>query len=132
MESSTIAVIGIVLSMIGGIVGSFAYLMGEIRKVSSSARRDADNNRDYLNGRIDAVARTMAQDLMTMRNDVVSSTQRFEQDFRRVSDVMVRRADVDALEARLVRNMEKLEGKTDQLLTRRASDSGTRRGGTDD
>jgi hypothetical protein len=133
MESSTIALIGLVLSMIGAIVGSFAYLMGEIRKVSASARRDADNNRDYLNGRIDAVARTVAQDLVTMRGDFVNSTQRLEADFRRISEAMVRRSDVDALEQRVVRSMEKLEAKSDQLLTRRGiPESHIRRGGVDD
>ena len=130
MESSTIALIGLVLSMIGAIVGSFAYLMGEIRKVSASARRDADNNRDYLNGRIDAVARSMAQDVVSMRNDVVMSTQRFEQDFRRLSEAMVRRTDVDALETRLVRAVDKLEA---QVVGRRIAGSDHRRGiGSDD
>lgn len=119
MESSTIALIGLVLGLVGSIVGSFAYLMGELRKVASTSRRDIENARDYLNGRIEGLARNEQLERQTMRNDFVNSTQRVESDLRRVSEAMVRRADVDALESRVVRATERLEQKFDTIMSRR-------------
>lgn len=119
MESSTIALIGLVLGLVGSIVGSFAYLMGELRKVASTSRRDIENARDYLNGRVEGLARNEQLERQTMRNDFVNSTQRVESDLRRVSEAMVRRADVDALEGRVVRATERLEQKFDTLMSRR-------------
>lgn len=119
MESSTIALIGLVLGLVGSIVGSFAYLMGELRKVASTSRRDIENARDYLNGRIEGLARNEQLERQTMRNDFVNSTQRVESDLRRVSEAMVRRADVDALENRVVRATERLEQKFDTIMSRR-------------
>jgi hypothetical protein len=118
MDSSMIAVIGVVLSLVGAVVGSFAYLMGEIRKVGISAKRDLENVRDYLNDRIESSQQHAASERAALRTEFVQSTGRVETDIRRLTESMVRRADVDALESRLTRSTERLEAKFDTLITR--------------
>lgn len=140
MDSTTIALIALILTLIATIIGAFAFLMGENKKVAATARRDDDNNRDYLNGRIDGVARTLnerieafarteAQERMDLRKEFVNSLSRFVEDLRRVSEAMVRRSDVDALESRLVRGLDKLES---QIMTRRSGLDIRRGSGVDD
>jgi hypothetical protein len=118
MDSSMIALLGLVLGLIGAIVGSFAYLMGEIRKVGARAQVHLDNTRDYLTSRIEAFARTESQERATLRSEFVQSTGRVEADLRRLSEAVVRRQDIDALETRQGRSIERLEQKFDTLLTR--------------
>lgn len=116
-----IALIGLVLGLIGAIVGSFAYLMGEIRKVGAGARRDIDNARDYLNGRIEALSRTEVQERGALRAEFIGNAGRMEADLRRLSEAVVRRQDIDALETRQGRSIERLEAKFDTLITGRAA-----------
>lgn len=118
MDSQTIALIGLILALIGAIVGSFAYLMGEIRKVSSGAHRELENTRDYLTGRMDTLAKNEAQERATLRTEYLSAAARIETDLRKMADSVVRRSDVDALEQRLTRSNERLEVKFDALITR--------------
>lgn len=116
MDSSTIALLGLVLALLGAIMGSFAYLMGEIRKAGATSRRDLESARDYLNARIEALGRNEAQERSALRTEFVSATGRVEADLRRLAEAMVRRSDVEALEHRLTRSAERLEQKFDAVL----------------
>lgn len=126
-----VALLGLVLALIGAVVGSFAYLMGEIRKVGSAAQSHLDNTRDYLTGRIEAFARTEAQERAALRAEFIQSTGRVEQDLRRLSENVVRRQDIDALETRQGRSIERLESKFDTLITRRSPGSNFPPGASD-
>jgi hypothetical protein len=130
MESSTIALIATVIALIGSVVGAFAWLTGEMNKKASQLQRNLDNLRDLTNGRIDGLARNEQLERQTMRNDFVNSIQRVEGDLRRLSEAMVRRPDVDALESRVVRAADRLEQKFDAIMSRR--DRGLPHGGLSD
>jgi uncharacterized protein HemX len=118
MDSQTIAIIGLVLGLIGAIVGSFAYLMGEIRKVGATARRELENNRDHLTNRIDTMAKNEAQERQVLRTEYLSAAARIETDLKKLAENVVRRSDMESLEGRLSRGSERLEVKFDGLLAR--------------
>ena len=129
MESSTIALIGLVLGLIGAIVGSFAYLMGEIRKVGATAQRNIDNLRDYVSSNLEQFRRNEAQERASLRTEFVTSTGRIEADLKRLSEQVVRRSDVEQLETRLTRSTDRLEAKFDNITTRLGGGGFPRPGG---
>lgn len=118
MDSTTIALIGLVLGLVGAIVGSFAYLMGEIRKVAAGSTTRLDQAVRDLNTRIESSTRNEAQERATMRAEFATITARIEADLRRLSEGVVRRSDMDALENRLTRSAERLEQKFDNIMAR--------------
>lgn len=118
MDATIIALISLVVGLIGSVVGAFAWLMGEVRKSSAASVRATENLRDYMNARIDAAVRDAAAERQTMRNDFVSTTKSINEDIRRLAEVMVRRTDVDAMEVRLARFVDRLEQKFDTAMGR--------------
>jgi hypothetical protein len=117
MDATMVSLLGLVLGLIVAVVGSFAWLMGEIRKVAARADQHIDTARDYLNGRIEGLSRSEANERASLRSELVNSTGRVETDLRRLSEVVVRRQDVDALETRLSRYIERIEVKVESRGT---------------
>ncbi len=118
MDSTTVGLLSLVLGLIGAIVGAFAYLVGDIRKMGASAKRDLDIARESLLGRIEALARGEAQERNSLRLEFVSANNRVETDLRKLSEQVVRREDMAQLEARITRSSDRLERKFDAIQSR--------------
>jgi uncharacterized lipoprotein len=120
-QQSMIALIGVILALLAAIIGAFAYVTGEIRKVANNNRRDLDDMRATTNARLDQALLAEREERSTMRTEFLGSVSRVEAELRQISDRAVRRADFDALETRLVRTIEKVELKFDTLSNRLGS-----------
>ena len=118
MDATVIAILGLVLGLIGAVVGSFAYLMGEIRKSGVTARRDVENSREYILGRLENLSQKEAQERQNLRIEFVQTTGRVESDLRKLSDNVVRREDMSQLEQRITRSNDRLERKFDAIQGR--------------
>lgn len=115
MTNATIALLALVIGLIGSIVGAFAYLMGEIRKIGTTAKADNDSLREAVNARLDSVVRTEMQERAALRAEFSVTTARIEHELRTLSERVVRRQDLEAVEARLTRGYERLETKFDGI-----------------
>lgn len=116
MNDQTIALLALVLAVVGSVAGSFAYLMGEMRKVSSTASKENETLEDRMVERLKEVVKAEQQARQELRRELMQSNDRLGDDVRRLSENVVKRADVDAIETRLTRSYERMEGKFDTLL----------------
>ena len=121
MDPSIIGLLALIVALIGSIVGAFAYLMGEMRKIITTMERGDDELREQTQKRIEQVVRRDDEERNRLRVEILSTISRTEGEMRSLADRVVRRNDVEQIEARLTRSYDKLEAKID-LLTVRMSD----------
>lgn len=116
MNETFIALVSLVVGLVATIVGGFAYLMGEIRKVATGTAKDIALLRTEINAKVDQNAQRETEARESMRSEVNAAITRIETELRSMSERLVRRTDVEAVEARLTRVSDKLERKLDQLI----------------